>query len=155
MVAPWLGAVRPYRLDSLSRCQPDALPALTSVEYAEAYTEVKDVGSRERAPCVPPSRDTSRGRISGNFGGQFNRLMRELAAAYLGGSDVASLGNRARLFAIVNTSAADSFICSWNAKKAFNFWRPDRAIQRGDTDGNFMTDPDPAWTPYMATPNYR
>jgi hypothetical protein len=153
MVAPWLGAVRPYGLDSLSRCQPDALPALTSVEYAEAYNEVKDVGSK-----VSTVRTAKQGHIartySGNFGGQFNRLMRELAAAYLGGTDVASLGNRARLFAIVNTSAADSFICSWNAKKAFNFWRPDRAIQRGDTDGNFMTDPDPEWTPYMATPNY-
>ena len=54
--------------------------------------------------------------FSGNFSGQFNRLLRELASAYIGGTDLASLGDRARLFALANTSAADAIICSWNSK---------------------------------------
>ena len=92
--------------------------------------------------------------FSGNFSGQFNRLMRELAAAYIGGTDLASLGDRARLFALANTSAADSLICAWNSKKAFNFWRPHQAIRNGGADGNILTDEDTTWTSYMATPNY-
>ena len=91
---------------------------------------------------------------SGNFSGQFNRLMRELAAATMGGADLASLGNRARLFALANTAVSDALICSWHAKTGFNFWRPYQAIRLGATDGNPDTEGDPAWTSYMPTPNY-
>ena len=93
---------------------------------------------------------------SGNFSGQYNRLFRELAAAYMAGNDVASLGDRARLFALANTAMADAFICSWNSKKKFNFWRPIHAIQNGDQDGNILTEKDATWTPYFLpiTPNY-
>lgn len=152
MVAPWLGGVRPLALESVQRCQPDALPDLASVEYAEAFNEVKSVGS------ATGTRTADQGHMartfSGNFSGQFNRLIQELAAAHIGGTDLASLGDRARLYALANTSAADAIICAWDAKKKFAFWRPDRAIRAADTDGNSLTDPDPSWTPYMATPNY-
>ena len=153
MVAPWLAAVHPLALESLQRCQADAPPALTSVEYAEAYNEVKAVGSINSTTRTADQGHMGR-TFSGNFGGQFNRLIRELAAAHIGGSDLASLGDRARLYALTNLSAADAIICAWDAKKKFDYWRPDRAIRGGDTDGNFLTDPDPNWTPYMPTPNY-
>jgi hypothetical protein len=136
----------------VQRCQPDDPPLLTSLEYAEAYNEVKDIGA------VNSPRTTEQGHIartySGNFAGQFNRLARELAAAYIGGTDLASLGNRARLFALINTAAADALICSWDAKTAFNFWRPITAIRNGGADGNVLTDADATWTSYMGTPNY-
>ena len=152
MVAPWLGDVRPFAIGSVDRCQPSDPPALTSAEYAEAYNEVQGIGA------VNSPRTAEQGHIartySGNFGGQFNRLMRELAAAYIGGTDLASLGDRARLFALANTAASDALICSWNAKKAFNLWRPQPAIRNGDADGNILTDEDTAWTSYMAAPNY-
>ena len=152
MVAPWLGDVVPFAIGSVERCEPADLPALTSAEYAEAYNEVKGIGA------VGSARTTEQGHIartySGNFSGQFNRLMRELAALYIGGTDLASLGDRARLFALVNTAASDAFICSWNSKVAFNFWRPYQAIRNGDADGNMLTEGDTTWTSYMATPNY-
>ena len=152
MVAPWLGAVRPFTIESVQRCQPDDPPLLTSLEYAEAYNEVKGIGA------VGSPRTTEQGHIartySGNFGGQFNRLARELAVLYIGGADLASLGNRARLFALLNTAAADALICSWNSKTAFNFWRPITAIRNGGADGNPLTAEDAGWTSYMGTPNY-
>jgi len=152
MVAPWLGAVRPFAIESVQRCQPDDLPLLTSLEYAEAYNEVKSIGA------INSARTEDQGHMartfSGNFAGQFNRLTRELAAAYIGGTDLASLGNRARLFALLNTAGADAIICAWNSKTAFNFWRPITAIRNGGSDGNVLTDEDAGWTPYMPTPNY-
>lgn len=153
MVAPWLGDVRPLAIESVQRCQPDDLPALTSFEYAEAYNEVKAVGSTNSTERTPEQGHIGR-MYSGNFSGQFNRLMRELAAAYIGGTDLASLGDRGRLFALANTSAADAVICAWHAKKEFNFWRPIQAIRNGGADGNILTDEDTTWTPYMPTPNY-
>ena len=153
MVAPWLGDVRPFAIGTVQRCQPDDLPALTSFDYAEAYNEVKAVGSMSSTTRTPDQGHMAR-TFSGNFSGQFNRLLRELASAYIGGTDLASLGDRARLFALANTSAADAVICSWNSKKAFNFWRPYQAIRNGGSDGNTLTEEETTWTPYMSTPNY-
>jgi hypothetical protein len=152
MVAPWLGAVRPFTIPSVQRCQPDDPPLLTSLEYAEAYNEVKGIGA------VGSPRTAEQGHIartySGNFSGQFNRLARELAASYIGGADLPSLGNRARLFALINTASADAVICAWSAKTAFNFWRPVTAIRNGASDGNVLTEQDAGWISYMGTPNY-
>ena len=153
MAAPWLGDVRPFAIGSVERCQPEDPPDLTSSEYAEAYNEVKAVGSINSTTRTPDQGHIAR-TYSGNFAGQFNRLVRELAAAHIGGTDLPSLGDRARLFALVNTAASDALICSWNAKKAFNYWRPQPAIRNGGADGNILTDGDAAWTSYMAAPNY-
>ena len=154
MVAPWAGAVRPFAIESVQRCQPDDLPELTSAEYAAAYFEVKAFGSATNSARTAEQGEIAR-MFSGAFPSQYNRLFRELADAHLAGSSVASLGNRARLFALTNTSMADAFICAWESKKKFNFWRPIHAIQNGDLDGNPLTEKDPSWIPYFGlTPNY-
>ena len=154
MAVPWAGDVRPFAIGSVQRCEPDELPLLTSAEYAAAYFEVKAFGA-----ATGSARTTEQGliarRFSGAFPAQYNRLMRDIAAAHLAGSDVASLGNRARLFALATTAMGDAFICAWHAKKKFNFWRPTTAIQEGHLDGNSLTDRDATWTAYFGVPpNY-
>jgi membrane-associated phospholipid phosphatase len=49
---------------------------------------------------------------------------------------------------------ADAAICAWDAKYAFNFWRPVTAIRNGDQDGNADTDPDTTWSSFIATPPF-
>jgi membrane-associated phospholipid phosphatase len=70
----------------------------------------------------------------------------------------ASAGNampeKARLFALLNIAMADAAICAWDAKYAFNFWRPVTAIRNGDTDGDPTTEPDPAWSSFIVTPPF-
>lgn len=70
----------------------------------------------------------------------------------------ASAGNampeNARLFALLNIAMADAAICAWDAKYAFNFWRPVTAIRNGDTDGDPTTEPDPAWSSFIVTPPF-
>jgi hypothetical protein len=152
MVAPWLGAVRPLAIANPLDFPPDPIPALTSLEYAEAYNEVKLLGA-DNSP-----RTTEEGQIarffSGNPFAMFNRLMRELIAEHMNGSDLASLGDHARLFALANMAAADAIITAWQCKIDFNFWRPQHAIQSGDEDGNDLTVGDVNWKPYLGTPNY-
>ena len=128
---------------------------MTSLEYAEAYNEVKALGSATNSARTPEQSRLAR-IYSGGIPGQFNRLLRDLAAAYLAGDTTANLGDRARLFALVNTAIADGFICTWNSKKKFNFWRPVHAIRDGDLDGNLLTEKLATWTPYFLpiTPNY-
>jgi hypothetical protein len=92
--------------------------------------------------------------FSGNPFAMFNRLLRELIAEHDNGSDLASLGNHARAFALMNMAAADALLTAWQCKIDFNFWRPVHAIQQGDEDGNALTAGDPNWKPMLGTPNY-
>ncbi|MFZ2919857.1 MAG: multicopper oxidase domain-containing protein [Desulfosalsimonadaceae bacterium] len=60
----------------------------------------------------------------------------------------------ARLMVMGNMAATDSLIATFDAKYFYNLWRPVTAIQRADTDGNALTDPDPTWMPLVMTPNF-
>ena len=75
---------------------------------------------------------------------QFNRTLRDLAIAR--GLD---LRESARLLGYVNVATADTMIACWEAKYHYDFWRPNHAIQRADTDGNPATSPEPTWLPLI------
>src|SRR6476660_5232811 len=51
-----------------------------------------------------------------------------------------------------SATALNALIAAWDSKYTYMFWRPVTAIRAGDTDGNAGTDPDPSWTPFIATP---
>jgi hypothetical protein len=129
------------------RCQPDDPPLLTSLEYAEAYNEVKRIGA------VGSPRTTEQGHIARTYSGTSRASSTGWRASWRPRTCQAS-GIAHGLFALLNTAAADAIICSWHAKTAFNFWRPITAIRNGGADGNPLTAEDAGWTPYMATPNY-
>ena len=74
-------------------------------------------------------------------------MVRALAAAR-----PAPLVANARLFALVNMAAADALVAVFDAKYAYEFWRPITAIRNGDGDGNEATAPDPRWLPLVETP---
>jgi hypothetical protein len=65
-----------------------------------------------------------------------------------------SLLQEARLLGQLNLALADAYICCWDAKYAYAFWRPVSAIQLGDADGNEATVADPTWTPLLVTPPF-
>jgi hypothetical protein len=52
------------------------------------------------------------------------------------------------------TALADALISCWDAKFAFNFWRPVTAIRAGDLDDSGKTGPDPVWEPLAVTPPF-
>jgi hypothetical protein len=148
MNAPWAGGVVPYTMTSTAGCQPAPLPALTSSEYAENYNEVKTFGSAG-STARSDEQDHLVRFYNENFITQLNRLARDVADA-----QQLDTGNRARLLALVNLSMADAFICAWESKRHFAFWRPITAIREGDNDGNPATAGDPTWTPAVTTPPY-
>jgi hypothetical protein len=148
MTSPWAGAVVPFTIGSTAGFQPDPLPALTSAEYTEAYNEVKAYGSASSTVRTVPQTQLAR-FYADNFLVQWNRALRDLALTYQLDS-----GSTARLLALANMATADAFICAWESKKFFAFWRPITAIREGATDGNDATAGDPNWTPLIATPPY-
>ena len=148
MLAPWLSSVTPFTLKSPSQYRPQPPPPLTSKQYADAYNEVKSMGSLTSTTRTPDQTDLAL-FWNANYQLIWNQVARDMATARI--HDVAE---SARLFALVNLAMADAAITAWDTKFHFVFWRPITAIQLGDTDGNSRTVSDPTWQPLIASPPY-
>ena len=66
-----------------------------------------------------------------------------------------NLVQAARMMAMTSVANADGTIACFDAKYAYEFWRPITAIRAGDTDGNSATVADTTWTHLLpGTPNH-
>jgi hypothetical protein len=140
----WVANAKPFILNSPSQFRTAGPYSLTSPEYAADYNEVKAIGSLTSATRTAAQTHTA-SFWQTNPGANYNALARRFVDQFgLGVSD------SARLFAMLDLSAADAIINTWNDKYHFNFWRPITAIRQGDTDGNADTDVDLTWTPLFS-----
>ena len=142
-VDPKLAFVRPFTYASPSDYRPGPPYALTSKQYADDVTELQAVGRVDSTTRTAFQTATARFHSEQTYF-QFNRTLRELAVAR--GLD---LRESARLLGYVNVATADTMIACWEAKYYYNFWRPNHAIQRADTDGNPGTTKDATWLPLL------
>lgn len=78
---------------------------------------------------------------------QLNRIARNESVT--DGRDVLE---HARLFALLNLALAGAATSVFDAKYAYNFWRPITAIQNADLDDNPATTLDTGWFPFLTTP---
>jgi hypothetical protein len=131
----------PFLVESPSQFRTAGPYALTSAAYAADVNEVKEIGSIGSAKRTPAQTHAA-AFWQTNPGAGYNALARRLVDQH--GLD---LSDSARLFAMVDLSAADALISTWNDKYHWSFWRPVTAIRRADTDGNPATEADPTWTP--------
>jgi hypothetical protein len=145
---PGWGSVQPWVLESGAQFRPDEGPDLTSHRYARDMNEVKEIGGVNSA-----TRTTEQTNIARFWQASalviWNGVLRQVAL----GLDLDE-SEAARAFALMNVAGADARIACWDAKYAFNFWRPITAIQRADEDDNPATEADPSWTPLIVTPNF-
>jgi hypothetical protein len=136
-------------MTSASQFLPDEPPPdLQSDAWADDFNETRTLGAVNSTVRTPAQTEiglfwteqTSR---------QYARAFRALAIAR--GLDTP---DTARLFAMLWTGFADSFIGCMNAKYHFSFWRPVTAIQNAELAGNPSTVADLTWTPLSTTPNH-
>jgi hypothetical protein len=145
-VGPQWGNVAPWVMDKGSQFHPPSPPALTSREWAADYNEIKELGGKKSTRRT--AEQTEMARFWTITGPQsFDPIVRQLA-----GVPGRTLSQNARLFALVEMAVADSYIAVFEAKYAYNFWRPVTAIRNGDIDGNDATERDAAWEPLVDTP---
>ena len=145
---PGWGSVQPWVLESGAQFRPDEEPDLTSQAYARDLNEVKEIGALNSATRTAEQTNIARFWLA-SAALIWNPVLRQVALGL--GLDESET---ARDFALMNMAGADARIACWDAKYAFNFWRPVTAIQRAGEDGNRATDADPGWTPLVATPNF-
>lgn len=137
-------SAKPWAMASPDQFRPGPPPALDGDAWARDFNEVKALGARNSAMRSPEQTATALFWAS-NGPAQFMDSVPELPFR---GSTV----DRARLLAFFYMAIADASIAVFDAKNAYDFWRPITAIRNGDEDGNAATERDPAWMPLLDTP---
>jgi len=134
------GQVTPFVLKSGSQFRPEPPPALTSEAYAQAFDEVKSLG--QNSSTTRTAEQTVIGKFwAPPIWNTWNVIAENAAIAHH-----TNLERTARMFAVLNLSFADSAIAMYDAKYAYQLWRPITAIRLADTDGNPATVANPTWT---------
>jgi hypothetical protein len=145
-ILPQWGNVKPFLLSSAKQFVFAAPPAPTSTAFAKDFNEIKRIGSANSL-----ERTTEQTAIAIHWAGSevvpFNMVARAVAAAK--GLDIVE---NARLFALLNMSMADALIGGFEAKYAFNYWRPVTAIRNAGLADNAAISADAGWEPLLVTP---
>jgi hypothetical protein len=140
------GNMKPWVMDKGSQFRPDAPPALNSEVWTRDVNEIRELGSLRSQKRT--QEQTEIGRFWFLTGPRtFAPLVQQVANA-----KKLDLVDRARLHALVAMAAADALIAVFDAKYAYNFWRPVTAIRNADLTSNAATSRDPSWAPLGATP---
>ena len=133
-------AAAPFAMEEPGQFRSPAPPEIDSPEYAQAFNEVKELGSADSE-----TRTADQTHLA-MWWKEFvekshNRLARELVE-----EEGLDLWESARLFALLNAAIFDGYVASFDAKFHHNHWRPYTAIRWASNDGNPDTEEDPAWT---------
>ena len=146
VVVPMWGGVTPFAMTNSSQFRPGPPVALTSREWAANYNEIKELGAKNSTKRTLAQTET--GRLWLYTGpATFFPLTVQLSTA-----KGLSVGENARLFALVAMATADAMIAVFDAKYHYEFWRPVTAIRNGDEDNNPDTERDATWEPLGTTP---
>jgi hypothetical protein len=128
-------------------------PALTSVEYANAFNEVKSLGSLNSTTRSADQTNIAKHWMDGpgteSPPGHWNYIAQSASL-----SQALDFDNKARLFALLNITNANVSIATWETKRFYDTWRPNAAINSTLDDGNPLTDSESGWAPLIGTPNF-
>ena len=143
--------ITPFAVESNSQFRPGPPPELTSDEYADAFNEVKSLGSKNStARTADQTQVAMVWRVAVNNVTVWNRIAQGVAD-----DGNTNLVENARLFALMNMALNDGLQTSNESKFHYGLWRPITAIRRADEDGNAATEADPTWTTlHPTTPPY-
>jgi hypothetical protein len=150
---PGWGSVRPFVLTRGSQFRPPPPPRIDSTAHSLELNTVKAYGGTISA--VRSSNQTevalfwNDGPGTATPPGHWNLIARGVSS-----QESLSLAENARLFALLNMALADAAIACWDAKFAYDTWRPVTAIREADTDNNRETERDTEWTSLIPTPPF-
>ena len=148
-LAPQMATMTPWVIASPSQFRPAGPNALTSARYAADLNETETMGSATSSTRTPNQTLYVEFWASTGPPNFWDPVATRLSA-----ERHFTISENARLLALLNLALADSIIGCWDAKYAYDSWRPVTAIRLADTDGNPNTTADTNWTPFIATPPF-
>ncbi len=156
-LVPGWGQITPFFVTNGAQFRPPAPPAPGTAEYEAARQEVFDLGSVNSTKRTADQTqialfwaDNPDGTTSTPPGHWIE------IAAKTARDNGYSLAESARLLAMVGAALGDAGISSWDAKYAYNYWRPVTALN--NLENAAQVPPEQyatlAWRPLLATPNF-
>jgi hypothetical protein len=133
---------RAFLLASNDQFRPGPPPAIDSPEFLQALAEIRAYGKDTGSARTPAQTDTALFIAQDSYA-LYSQALRAVLA-----DTNHSLGWDARAVAAFHVVVVDVQIAIFEAKYVYTFWRPVTAIHTGSVD------PDPTWTPLLATPRH-
>ena len=138
--------IKPFAMTSASQFRAAPPPALTSETWTRDLNEIREIGSDTSARRS--AEQTTIARFWFFTGPRtYNTIVRQIAS-----NRKMDLVDCARLYALTSIAGADAFIAVFEAKYAYNFWRPVTAIRNADLTSNPATPREASWQPLGVTP---
>jgi hypothetical protein len=138
---PHWGKRRPWVMTGGDQFRPGPPPGLTSDTWKRDFDEIKALGARNSTQRTPEQTAIAK-FWEATAPAVYWPVARSLATAP--GRDVLE---NARLLAVAAMAMDDALIAVFDAKYAYNFWRPLTAIRNAEGDAR-----DPGWMPFIDTP---
>ncbi|HKG39572.1 MAG TPA: vanadium-dependent haloperoxidase [Conexibacter sp.] len=142
VVRAGLPSARSFLLHANDELRPGPPPSLTSKRYLRALAEIRALGSATSSTRTPGQTEVANFVAQASIDAYAQILRASIADAHR------PLAWQARLVAAFNAIQIDQQIAIADAKYTYVFWRPVTAIRTGTVD------PDPTWTPLLATPRH-
>jgi hypothetical protein len=138
---PHWGKRKPWVMTSADQFRPGPPPALTSDTWKRDFEEIKAIGGKDSTQRT--AEQTAIAKFwEATAPAVYWPVARSVANAP--GRDVIE---NARFFAAAAIAMDDALIAVFDAKYAYNFWRPVTAIRNAEGDAR-----DPNWLPFIDTP---
>jgi hypothetical protein len=138
---PHWGKRKPWVMTSGDQFRPGPPPALTSETWKRDFNEIKAIGGKTSTQRTPEQTAIAQ-FWEATLPNVYWPVARSVANAP--GRDV---NDNARLLALAAMAMDDGLIAVFDAKYAYNFWRPVTAIRNAEGDAR-----DPGWLPFIDTP---
>ncbi len=136
--AGWSKA-KTFLLKSSDQFRSPPPPEINSEEYTKAFNEVKKVGA-----TISQIRTKDQAHYA-MWWKEFVEISINRLAAELVRKENLGLWETSRVFALLNMTIHDAYICVFDNKFYYNHWRPYTAIRWAANDGNDETEPDINW----------
>lgn len=133
---------RSFLLASNDQFRPGPPPPIDSPKFLQALAEIHAVGQDTSSVRTPAQTDTALFIAQDSFA-----LYSQALRAVLADTHHPLLWD-AQAVAAFHVVEVDTQIAIFEAKYVYTFWRPVTAIRTGSVD------PDPTWTPLLATPRH-
>jgi hypothetical protein len=138
---PHWGKRKTWVMTSADQFRPGPPPSLTSDTWKRDFEEIKALGARDGSKRTPEQTAIAK-FWEATAPAVYWPVARSVANAP--GRDVV---DNARLFAAAAVAMDDALVAVFDAKYAYNFWRPVTAIRNAEGDAR-----DPNWLPFIDTP---
>ena len=136
----------PWVMTRADQFRPGPPPDLASELWARDLREVRTLGAKNSTARTAAQTDIAR------FWEETRPMVYYPLLKAIGQLPGRTVVQNARLYAVAGVAIDDALIAVFDAKYAYNFWRPITAIRVERPAGGSRTVADPGWTPFISTP---